>query len=90
MSKKHLSYLEQTELIRNHTLYESPKYLKIHQHKCISKKKALKAKLGFMIDWYVVSWIPIASFPSKLGWKRTSGQRKRSVCNEMMFPSGSS
>merc|ERR1711981_1433121 len=33
----------------------------------------------FMIDWKVVSWIPLASFPTKLGWKSTSGQRKRSL-----------
>merc|ERR1719191_900155 len=44
----------------------------------------------FMIDWKVVSWIPLASFPMKLGWNRTSGQRKRSLPTVMMFPSGSS
>merc|ERR1719471_923308 len=38
----------------------------------------------FMIDWNVVSWIPLASFPIKLGWKRTSGQRKRSLPTVMM------
>merc|ERR1740120_461166 len=30
----------------------------------------------FMIDWKVVSWTPLASLPTKLGWKSTSGQRK--------------
>merc|ERR1711874_965837 len=44
----------------------------------------------FMMDWNVVSWIPLASFPTKLGWKRTSGQRKRSLPTVMMFPSGNS
>merc|ERR1719203_94541 len=44
----------------------------------------------FMIDWKVVSWIPLASFPIKLGWKSTSGQRKRSLPTVMMFPSGNS
>merc|ERR1712007_247396 len=44
----------------------------------------------FMIDWNVVSWIPLASFPIKRGWKRTSGQRKRSLPTVMMFPSGNS
>merc|ERR1719454_2670814 len=44
----------------------------------------------FMIDWNVVSWIPLASFPMKLGWNRTSGQRKRSLPTVMMLPSGSS
>merc|ERR1711865_933894 len=44
----------------------------------------------FMIDWNVVSWIPLASLPMKLGWNNTSGQRKRSLPTVMMFPSGSS
>merc|ERR1712124_83136 len=44
----------------------------------------------FMMDWNVVSWIPLASFPIKLGWNRTSGQRKRSLPTVMMLPSGSS
>merc|ERR1719160_2199662 len=44
----------------------------------------------FIIDWNVVSWIPLASLPMKLGWKRTSGQRKRSLPTVMMLPSGSS
>merc|ERR1719460_2291509 len=44
----------------------------------------------FMMDWKVVSWIPLASLPTKLGWKSTSGQRKRSLPTVMMFPSGGS
>merc|ERR1711977_385531 len=44
----------------------------------------------FMMDWNVVSWMPLASFPMKLGWKRTSGQRKRSLPTVMILPSGSS
>merc|ERR1719359_1215634 len=44
----------------------------------------------FMIDWNVVSWIPELSFPTRLGWKSTSGHRKRSPPTVMMFPSGSS
>merc|ERR550537_1043791 len=44
----------------------------------------------FIIDWNVVSWIPLASLPIKLGWNRTSGHRKRSLPTVMMFPSGSS
>merc|ERR1712003_433769 len=44
----------------------------------------------FMIDWNVVSCMPLASLPMKLGWKRTSGQRKRSLPTVMMLPSGSS
>merc|ERR1719408_911086 len=44
----------------------------------------------FMIDWNVVSWMPLASLPMKLGWKSTSGQRKRSLPTVITFPSGSS
>merc|ERR1712244_66642 len=44
----------------------------------------------FMIDWKVVSCTPLASFPIKLGWKSTSGQRNRSPPTVMMFPSGNS
>merc|ERR1712029_234263 len=44
----------------------------------------------FMTDWKVVSWMPLASLPTKLGWKSTSGQRKRSLPTVMMLPSGSS
>merc|ERR1719258_331909 len=44
----------------------------------------------FMMDWNVVSWMPLASLPMKLGWNKSSGQRKRSEPTVMMFPSGSS
>merc|ERR1719436_2319400 len=44
----------------------------------------------FMIDWKVVSWMPLASLPMKLGWKSTSGQRKRSLPTVIMLPSGNS
>merc|ERR1712060_645293 len=44
----------------------------------------------FMIDWKVVSCTPLASLPTKLGWKSTSGQRKRSLPTVMILPSGSS
>merc|ERR1712224_256177 len=44
----------------------------------------------FIMDWKVVSWMPLASLPMKLGWKSTSGQRKRSLPMVMIFPSGSS
>merc|ERR1719203_1615412 len=44
----------------------------------------------FMIDWKVVSWMPAASFPIMLGWKRTSGHRNLSLPTVIMFPSGSS
>merc|ERR1712124_217607 len=44
----------------------------------------------FMMDWKVVSWIPLASLPMKDGWKRTSGHRKRSLPTVITLPSGSS
>merc|ERR1711977_312198 len=44
----------------------------------------------FMMDWKVVSWMPLASLPMKDGWKRTSGQRNRSLPTVITFPSGSS
>merc|ERR1712159_52701 len=50
----------------------------------------LISRSHFMIDWKVVSWIPLASLPMKDGWNNTSGQRKRSLPTVMMLPSGSS
>merc|ERR1712129_84212 len=44
----------------------------------------------FMMDWKVVSWMPLASLPMKLGWNNTSGHRKRSLPTVMMLPSGNS
>merc|ERR1719482_1040625 len=44
----------------------------------------------FMMDWKVVSWMPLASLPTRLGWKSTSGQRNLSLPTVMMLPSGSS
>merc|ERR1719243_338413 len=44
----------------------------------------------FMMDWKVVSWMPLASLPMKDGWKRTSGHRKRSLPTVITLPSGSS
>merc|ERR1719359_1338746 len=48
------------------------------------------SKSHFMMDWKVVSWMPLASLPMKDGWNNTSGQRKRSLPTVMMLPSGSS
>mmetsp|Transcript_4083 Transcript_4083/g.9851 ORF Transcript_4083/g.9851 Transcript_4083/m.9851 type:complete len:210 (+) Transcript_4083:60-689(+) len=44
----------------------------------------------FMIDWKIISWMPLASLPISLGEKSGSGQRKRSAPTVMMFPSSSS
>merc|ERR1719498_792474 len=38
----------------------------------------------------VVSWMPLASLPMKLGWNSTSGQRNRSLPTVITLPSGSS
>merc|ERR1712073_166523 len=38
-------------------------------------KSLRMSKSHFMIDWNVVSWMPLASLPMKDGWKSTSGQR---------------
>merc|ERR1711959_452498 len=48
------------------------------------------SKSHFMMDWKVVSWMPLASLPMKDGWNNTSGQRKRSLPTVIMLPSGSS
>merc|ERR1719265_1820318 len=44
----------------------------------------------FMMVWNVVSWMPLDSLPMNVGWKSTSGQRKRSFPTVITFPSGSS
>merc|ERR1712100_747022 len=44
----------------------------------------------FMMDWNVVSWMPLASLPMKDGWNNTSGQRNRSLPTVITLPSGSS
>merc|ERR1719440_217166 len=44
----------------------------------------------FMIELKVVSCTPADSMPRKVGWKRASGQRKRSLPMVMTWPSGSS
>merc|ERR1711915_83549 len=50
----------------------------------LAYKSFLMSTSHFMILWNVVPWMPDDSLPMKLGWKSTSGQRKRSL------PSGSS
>merc|ERR1740133_845062 len=44
----------------------------------------------FMIELYVVSWMPADSMPRNDGWKSASGQRKRSLPMVITWPSGSS
>merc|ERR1712154_159266 len=45
----------------------------------LAYRSFLMSTSHFMMDWKVVSWTPDASLPMKLGWKRTSGHRKRSL-----------
>ena len=53
-------------------------------------KRSLRMSAShFKIDRNVVSWMPLASMPTKLNWKRT-GQRKRSPPTVMKLPSASS
>merc|ERR1719411_12592 len=40
----------------------------------------------FMMELYVVSWIPQDSIPRKEGWKRASGQRNLSLPMVMTWP----
>merc|ERR1712106_493825 len=56
----------------------------------LAYKSFLISTSHFMIELYVVSWIPEASIPRNEGWKRASGQRKRSFPMVMTWPSGSS
>merc|ERR1719376_1359337 len=68
-----------------------PEYMVVPPESTTLAYKSLRMSTShFMIEWKVVSWTPLASFPMKLGWKRTSGQRKRSLPTVMMFPSGNS
>uniref|UniRef100_A0A6N2LQY1 Uncharacterized protein n=1 Tax=Salix viminalis TaxID=40686 RepID=A0A6N2LQY1_SALVM len=53
-------------------------------------KSFLISTSHFMMELYVVSWMPAASIPIIDGWKRTSGQRKRSAPMVMTCPSGNS
>ncbi|CAH3153021.1 unnamed protein product, partial [Porites evermanni] len=44
----------------------------------------------FMIELYVVSWMPADSIPRKEGWNMASGARNLSLPMVMTCPSGSS
>ena len=45
----------------------------------LAYRSFLMSTSHFMIELYVVSCIPADSIPKKAGWKRASGQRKRSL-----------
>merc|ERR1719251_245224 len=44
----------------------------------LAYRSFLMSTSHFMMELKVVSWMPQASIPRKEGWKRASGQRKRS------------
>merc|ERR1719245_42896 len=44
------------------------------------------AMILILMELKVVSWMPQASMPRKDGWKRASGQRKRSLPMVMTWP----
>merc|ERR1719281_1585372 len=56
----------------------------------LAYKSFLISTSHFMIELYVVSWIPADSIPMNDGWKRVSGHLKRSFPTVMTCPSGSS
>lgn len=45
----------------------------------LAYRSFLMSTSHFMIELYVVSWIPADSIPKKDGWNNDSGQRKRSL-----------
>merc|ERR1712226_911630 len=56
----------------------------------LAYRSFLMSTSHFMMELYVVSWMPQASIPRKLGWKRASGHLNLSLPMVMTWPSGSS
>merc|ERR1712019_131757 len=57
-----------------------PEYMVVPPDSTMLAYKSLRISTShFMIELKVVSWMPTASIPSMEGWKRASGQRKRSL-----------
>merc|ERR1712183_916288 len=57
-----------------------PGYIVVPPDMTVLAYKSLRMSTShFMMELYVVSWMPQASIPRKEGWKRASGQRKRSL-----------
>merc|ERR1712002_707517 len=56
----------------------------------LAYRSFLMSTSHFMMELKVVSWIPQASIPRKLGWKRASGHLNLSFPMVMTCPSGSS
>merc|ERR1711971_940579 len=56
----------------------------------LAYRSFLMSTSHFMMELYVVSWIPQDSIPKKEGWKRASGARNLSLPMVITWPSGSS
>merc|ERR1719481_252031 len=56
----------------------------------LAYRSFLMSTSHFMMELKVVSWMPQASIPRKLGWKRASGHLNLSFPMVMTCPSGSS
>ena len=56
----------------------------------LAYKSFLISTSHFMIELYVVSWMPQDSIPKKDGWKMASGHRNLSLPIVITWPSGSS
>merc|ERR1712079_405226 len=56
----------------------------------LAYRSFLMSTSHFMMELYVVSWIPQDSIPRKEGWKRASGHLNLSLPMVMTWPSGSS
>merc|ERR1712240_555833 len=56
----------------------------------LAYRSFLMSTSHFMMELWVVSWIPQASIPRKEGWKRASGHLNLSLPMVMTCPSGSS
>merc|ERR1719248_419394 len=68
-----------------------PAYMVVPPESTMLAYRSLRMSTShFMIELYVVSCTPADSMPRKVGWKRASGQRKRSLPMVITWPSGSS
>merc|ERR1711988_1490777 len=56
----------------------------------LAYRSFLMSTSHFMMELLVVSWMPQASMPRKLGWKRASGHLNLSLPMVITWPSGSS
>jgi len=57
-----------------------PGYMVVPPDNTVLAYKSLRISTShFMMELYVVSWIPHASIPKKEGWNRASGQRNLEI-----------